>query len=1390
MGQVQNQAYGYFFPHGAFFALGDLLQLPPWIVQRLWWALLLTAGFVGVVRLAEALRVGSPTSRIVAGAIFALSPRVLTTLGSISSETLPMMLAPWVLLPVVRALDTEPGRRPLWREAARSAAAVALMGAVNAVATLAALGVAVLWWMIHAASTRGLRWLRFGLWWAVGLALACAWWLVPLLILSRVSPPFLDYIESSGVTTQWTSLTEVLRGTSSWTPFVSSERVAGAVLVAQPAAVLATGTLAAAGLAGLCMRHMPFRGPLVIVLAVGLMLMCVGFAGQLGSPIADDVRAFLDGPGAALRNIHKFEPLIRLPLALGVAHLLARVPLPGSVPWRTAMSAFAHPQRSRPVAAAIVVLVAMVGAGSLMWTGQLTPAGAYREIPRYWQQTSDWLADHSDPDGDGTGTRALVVPGAPFADQLWGLTRDEPMQPLARSPWAVRDAIPLTPPGAIRAMDSVQRAIAAGRGSPGLAATLAQQGIGYVVLRADLDPDTSRSARPLLVQQALLDSPGLHRVAVFGPQVSAPSVADVVRDNNLRPPMPAVQIFAVDGPAGFPDTGPVLADATTMPTVTGGPEALAAIADMRARMGLTPLGPAILDTDARRAGVGGRGLLVTDTPADRETDFGRVDDHSSAIRAVGDPRRTRNAVADYPVDGAQLVRGEWLLDNQTGQVRVYTSGSAADATQPGQTSPANSAAAAFDGDPHTAWASAGLQSALGQSMRIDFTRPRSDLAITLTTAKALGPDVTSVLISTEAGSTVAAIGKPGTPVTLAAPGGATRWVQIRAIATADGTAGNQFALAEVGVGDLRTGTALHIRHRVVLPELTAQTRVTGWLLTQELAGRPSCVDDPAADVVRCAGGLGLSPETPGLFTRALSVPQSTDVTPTLTLTPRPGDALNALLRTPRTIVATGSSSVTDPRGGPSAAVDGDPRTVWTAPEAATDPDKRRDRPTTRPSAADRPKNPQLVLNLPAPQPVTGLELTLPQDYPAAPTKVSVDLGTGAQVRSVPADGRLSLRPATTDRIAVTILDQRDLVDVNSLGFASPAPPGIAEIAIVGGPPPPPADDDRVIDVDCAAGIGVTVSGQVTPMTVRTTVGALRNGHPVVAKPCAPQPVRLAAGQQELTVNPSAAFSVDAVSLDVPESVGGSATPTVAVPGRVLSWSATDRSVQVPPSDHDRVIVVPESTNDGWQARLGDAQLTPIVVNGWQQGWLVPANTSGTLHLTYRFDELYRWALVVGLLLMAALLIAAAWPVRADGAPEAVQRRQWMLSPVGPGAAAVGVLGLSWLLAGWWGVAIGIACAAAAAALRPRAGVVAAFVAMMTATVGLAARPWHAADGYHGFAWWVQAPALVSVLLTIWLVVFSRSAPASGTDADVTLLDRVRASSLARSQRRAGSSRKA
>ena len=1116
--------------------------------------------------------------------------------------------------------------------------------------------------------------------------------------------------------------------------------------------------------------------------------MCVGYAGGLGSPIAEPIRAFLDGPGAFLRNIHKFEPFIRIPLVLGFAHLLARVPLPSTASARETFSAFAHPERSRPVAATMVLVVALIGAGSLVWTGQLAPDGTYRAIPGYWQQTADWLRDHADgddPDGNNPSNsahpgRALVVPGAPFADQLWGLTRDEPLQPLSTTPWAVRDAIPLTPPGAIRAMDSVQRDIAAGRPSPGLAATLAGQGIDFVVLRADLDPETSRSARPLLAQQTLTGSPGLRRVATFGPRVGPPSARGVVRDNGLRPDMPAIQIFAVDhsgnpDAASFPGTGPILTDTSTATRISGGPESIAAVQDLRARLGMPPLGPSLLESDATRAGLGDAPLVVTDTPADRETDFGRVDDHSSAIRAPGDARRTQNAAPDYPVDGQPLVEGQWLLDNAPGEVSVSTSGSASDATQPGQTSPASSPAAAFDGDASTAWASSGLSSAVGQWMRIDFTRPRSDLAVRLTTAKALGEDVSSILVTTEAGTTVAQGVEPNKPVTVTVPSGPTRWIQIRAISTENGSAGNQFALGEVALTDLSSGIPLTIRHRVVLPTLQSDTKVSSWVLSQELSGRSSCLldntpGDPATDVVRCAGGLGLSPETPGVMTRALSVPQPTTVAPVMVLRPKPGDVLDALLARPGTVTARGPSSVSDTRGSAQAAVDGDPTTVWTA----RDDDKDGDKP-------GRKSRPRLDISLPTPQRVDRLRLVLPRDYPAAPTRVSIDLGTGPQERTVGSDGVVELNPAVTDRISLTVLARRDLIDVNSLGFTSVAPTGIAEVKVEPAPQAPPLDDERPISVGCDGGVGITVSGQVTGMKIQTTAGALRRGEPVIATPCTPT-MRLGAGEQELSANPGNAFTVNTVGLDAgggygtPASSNSTATqPHSSEMPRVVTWSSTSRSVQVDAADAARLLVVPESENPGWVARLGgtgsgsagsgSTELRPVVVNGWQQGWEVPAGASGTVSLEFRYDTPYRWALLIGFVLLALLFALALWPIRTrrdpDKAPEPTVESSTPLAACA--CAGVGWLAASWLLTGWWGLAISVVGGATVAALSPRARVVLTFVAMLAATIGLAAAPWHAESGYNGFAWWVQLPAFVAVASTVWSALVS-AVPESSRDA--------------------------
>ena len=72
------------------------------MTQRLWWSLLLLLAFHGLDRLAKAMGIGTPTSRLLAAAAYALSPRIVTELGAVSAEAWPMALTPWVLLPLVR----------------------------------------------------------------------------------------------------------------------------------------------------------------------------------------------------------------------------------------------------------------------------------------------------------------------------------------------------------------------------------------------------------------------------------------------------------------------------------------------------------------------------------------------------------------------------------------------------------------------------------------------------------------------------------------------------------------------------------------------------------------------------------------------------------------------------------------------------------------------------------------------------------------------------------------------------------------------------------------------------------------------------------------------------------------------------------------------------------------------------------------------------------------------------------------------------------------------------------------------------------------------------------------------------------------------------------------
>ena len=191
LGSLQDQYIGYAFPMGAFYLTAHLLHVPVWVAERLWMSLLITAGFWGLVRLAEAVGTGTRPTRLLAGAAFALWPTFTVLVGSSSGGLLPGLLAPWAVLPLVRT-----GSARL--AAARSGLVIACMGGINAASTLAALVLPGL----YILTRRGHRRWSLAGWWAAAVLLATAWWTGPLLYQGRYGFSFLPYIEQATTTTQ------------------------------------------------------------------------------------------------------------------------------------------------------------------------------------------------------------------------------------------------------------------------------------------------------------------------------------------------------------------------------------------------------------------------------------------------------------------------------------------------------------------------------------------------------------------------------------------------------------------------------------------------------------------------------------------------------------------------------------------------------------------------------------------------------------------------------------------------------------------------------------------------------------------------------------------------------------------------------------------------------------------------------------------------------------------------------------------------------------------------------------------------------------------------------------------------------------------------------------
>ncbi|MCB0888520.1 MAG: DUF3367 domain-containing protein [Nocardioidaceae bacterium] len=1266
-GQIQNQAYGYFWPMGPLFLLGHEIGLPGWVIQRAWLALVMVVAFLGAALVARALGIRRDAAVILAGFTYALSPRMITDLGPHSIEVWPMALAPWVLLPLIVG-----SRRGSPRQAAAlSALAIGMIGGVNAAAASAVLPMGVLWLLTR---TRGKRRRIMMIWWPVFTALATLWWLVPLFILGRYSPPFLDYIETARVTTLSTGIFDSLRGTSNWVPYIDSLARGGNDLITAFYAPLNSGVILMFAVLGLLMPRMPERRFLLASLLSGLVLLSSSHLGALQGWFASDLNHMLDGALSALRNVHKFDPIVRLPMVISLAWVFEQSLVIGEASlgrladgarWRRATrvgAAYAIP---------ILIGITAVGAAAPAFMMRITPAGEVTEVPGYWREATAWLQKQ-----DPTGT-TLLAPGSSFATYMWGNPRDEPVQFVSSAPWAVRNSIPLAPPDNIRMLNEVQERFVQGRGSAGMADYLRRAGIRFILLRNDLQRAPGL-VDPILTHQALAQSPGITKVKTFGPGVGGEPFLDsngnrVVINQGWQSIYSALEIYEVQGGGGQ------FVQSDSAPVVAGGVESLLALADR----GVLQDQPTILAHDLPRSSQSPGSVILTDSQRARVREIGSLNDAYSYVLAPGEAKR----FAD-PRDYLSASATQWQTRARyEGVASLTVSSSMSDSGSDLGRGPS----AALDGNLSTSWESVVLDSE--PWLRIGLEEPLELHEVTLTTPED-SPDPQLVSVQTQGQLTKQVKLRAGVPMTVSLDGAKTSWVKIRG----ESNNGLPMSLAEVAV------PGMTFQRVLTLPALPSGWGAPAAISFEAALDRtPVCASVDLA--TRCLHRPSTSGEEDFGFAREFSIGQGADYDLEIAGQPRGGPALDALIQKDRLIsVLADSTMVTDPRGSALAAIDGDPGTTWIAA------------PTT--------KRPTFIISWLGKRLITGIKLSL-QDGAAARMPDAVTLSWPGGNREVElTDGAASFAPIRTNQLVMRLSSRERAFgldfDLHQRGLGI----GIGELNLTGLPGLPATPSQAVVDYGCGSGPSLKLGDQEVDTALMASDADLFALKQTPLRLCGASNLTVASGTTTVTSVSTPEVAVSSLLL---RQSDWSAQAVQEISGSV---GHSGQSFRMHPTTTEGMVVHRANANPGWQAKQGDQELESVVADGWQQAWRV--QNGSPVAVSFVPDSSYRWGLASGAFAFGALVVVILLQIRRrpdaklPPVPAAVGRR--MLDGI-LAVLAVGLVG------GWIGIAaagVGVMIYRGAARIMPSALVPwVAALPVFVAALGYALMPWGSAEGWFG-----------------------------------------------------------
>jgi arabinofuranan 3-O-arabinosyltransferase len=712
--------------------------------------------------------------------------------------------------------------------------------------------------------------------------------------------------------------------------------------------------------------------------------------------------------------------------------------------------------------------------------------------------------------------------------------------------------------------------------------------------------------------------------------------------------------------------------------------------------------------DGGRTSAAGAPLVLTDGLRARERFFGRIHDGTSAVLTPGDVRRSGNPTRDYTLDQGD----RWSTTARLGGVRsLSASSSRSDAGALGGAVPGDLPFAALDGSDDTAWVSG-----RGQDEPA-WWRVGLEGATEVGTVHLVGgadaPDAQEVRVRTAHGVSRPTPLGPGEDRTVSVPAGSTTWLRVE-----DASGGRpQLSLAEVSVPGVRATRSL------VLPRLPKGSPTPDAVVLRAARdARTGCVQ--VGSDVRCVPGRDRASEEASGMRRVVRLPGSATYEPALSVVPRPGEALEALLERRQPFQVTASSrAVDDVRASAYAAVDGDPGTTWTA---AVD-DLR----------------PSLDLRWLGRRSVRGLALSVDRDSAARrPDRVVLRWPGGRRTVRLDAQGRARFAPIRTDRLTLRV-DTAE--EVSSLGFdrvVAPVGVGVSEVRLRGVPYFPAGLPSTPVRYPCGTGPDVLVDGQRRPTSVTALPADLVAMRPVTAQVCGKPTVSLDEGENAVDVAGSAAFAPASLVLRRPGEGGLLVSHAGTSEAPLTDTSPEHRTVRVPAGD--RLLGVRENVNPGWRAELSGRLLRPVTVDGWQQGFELPGR-AGTVRESYAPDGTYRLGLGVGLVLLVVLAALGAVPGRrwpGSGLPPLHARE------IRPGVMlGVGILGAG-LLAGWSGVLVALPAAALALLLRrfvPEASWWVLGGACLVASLAYVLRPWGSPSGWAGNLVWPSYLVLVSVV---------------------------------------------